>query len=99
MQELSCAEPVPLFSGPPNVEAAFQKTMNQLLSVLSRARRGGSLKVELIVVLAVKAALLFALKELFFSHPAAEHMHLPPADVARALLDTPASTQGAAHAK
>jgi hypothetical protein len=73
--------------------------MNPLLSPFSRARRGGSLKFELIAVLVVKAALLFALKELFFSHPAAEHMQLPPADVARALLDLPASIQGAPHAK
>jgi hypothetical protein len=98
LQNLSRAVPAPSFAGPPNVEAAFLKTMNQLLSTFSRARRGGSLKFELIAVLALKAVLLFALKELFFSHPAAEHMQLPPADVARALLDTPASTQGAPHA-
>ncbi|MEJ0002709.1 MAG: hypothetical protein WDN30_02565 [Pararobbsia sp.] len=30
-------------------------------------------------MLAVKVALLFVLKELFFSHPAAENMQMPPA--------------------
>jgi hypothetical protein len=73
--------------------------MNLRLSTFFHARRGGSLKLELIAVLVVKAALLLVLKELFFSHPAAEHMQLPPADVARALLDSPASSHGAPHAK
>jgi hypothetical protein len=73
--------------------------MNKLLSTVSSARRRSSLKFELIAVLLVKAALLFALKELFFSHPAAEHMQLPPAEVAQALLDTPVSVQGSHHAK
>jgi hypothetical protein len=73
--------------------------MNALLSPFTRARSGSSLKVELIVVLALKAALLFALKELFFSHPAAENMQLPPAVVAQALLHAPASVKGARHAK
>jgi hypothetical protein len=99
LQDLSRAEPDPSFAGPLNVEAACLKTMNQPLSTFSRARRGGSLKFELIAVLLVKAVLLFALKELFFSHPAAEHMQLPPADVAQALLGTPASAQGVPHAK
>ena len=55
--------------------------MNLRLSTFFHARRGGSLKLELIAVLVVKAALLLVLKELFFSHPAAAHMQLPPADV------------------
>lgn len=60
-------------------------------------RRGGRLRLELIAVLAVKVALLFVLKELFFSHPAAENMQMPPAAVAQALLDIPASAEGPHH--
>jgi hypothetical protein len=62
-----------------------------------RARRDGALKFELIAVLAVKAALLLLLKTLFFSHPAAEDMRMPPAAVAQALLETPVSAGGARH--
>jgi hypothetical protein len=73
--------------------------MNPLVSVIERARRRGSLKVELAVVLLVKAALLFALKELCFSHPAADHMQLPPSVVAQALLGPAAPAEGPHHDK
>ncbi|WP_408355488.1 MULTISPECIES: cytochrome oxidase putative small subunit CydP, partial [Paraburkholderia] len=46
-------------------------------------------------------ALLMALKYAFFNHPQAEHMSLPPEQVAQALLSVPAShpSQGDQHAR
>lgn len=73
--------------------------MNLLVSAFDRARRRGTLKFELAAVLLIKVALLYALKELCFSHPAAEHMQLPPAVVAQALLEPPVSAEGPHHAK
>ncbi|RKP58815.1 cytochrome oxidase putative small subunit CydP [Pararobbsia silviterrae] len=73
--------------------------MNLLHSAFDRARRRGTLKFELAAVLLIKAALLFVLKTLCFSHPAAEHMQLPPATVAQALLGPAVSAEGPHHAK
>jgi hypothetical protein len=76
--------------------------MNPLLSphaLAVRMRRGGRLKFELIAVLVVKAALLFVLKMLFFSHPAADNMQMPPAAVAQSLFAIPVSAEGPHHAK
>ncbi len=73
--------------------------MNLLVSAFDRARRRGTLKLEIAAVLLVKVALLMALKALFFSHPAAEHMQMPPAAVAQALLGPAVSAEGPHHDK
>jgi hypothetical protein len=56
---------------------------------------------DIAIVLVVKLALLMALKYAFFNHPQAEHMSLPPEQVAQALLSVPAShpSQGDQHAR
>ncbi|ASV99090.1 cytochrome oxidase putative small subunit CydP [Paraburkholderia aromaticivorans] len=71
-----------------------------------RARLAGwvsrrTFKRDIVIVLAVKFALLMALKYTFFNHPQAEHMSLPPEQVAQALLSVPAShpSQGDQHAR
>ncbi|ASV97350.1 cytochrome oxidase putative small subunit CydP [Paraburkholderia aromaticivorans] len=63
--------------------------------------RGPTLARDIAIVLAVKFALLMALKYTFFNHPQAEHMSLPPEQVAQALLSVPAShpSQGDQHAR
>src|SRR5690349_15271048 len=53
--------------------------------------RGPTFARDIALVLAIKFALLFALKLAFFNHPQAQHMSLPPDQVARALLSVPAS--------
>lgn len=62
---------------------------------------GPTLKRDIAVVLAIKFALLMALKYAFFNHPQAEHMSLPPEQVAQALLSIPAAhpSQGDPHAR
>jgi hypothetical protein len=52
-------------------------------------------------VLALKVVLLIGLKFAFFNHPRASDMSLPPAEVARALLSSPAPrvSQGVGHAQ
>ncbi|MFM0732455.1 hypothetical protein PQQ52_18370 [Paraburkholderia sediminicola] len=63
--------------------------------------RGPTLARDIAIVLAIKFALLMALKYTFFNHPQAEHMSLPPEQVAQALLSVPAShpSQGDQHAR
>ncbi|RKE25828.1 hypothetical protein B0G76_7384 [Paraburkholderia sp. BL23I1N1] len=63
--------------------------------------RGPTLARDIAIVLAIKFALLMVLKYAFFSHPQAEHMSLPPEQVAQALLSVPAShpSQGDQHAR
>ncbi|SED26549.1 hypothetical protein SAMN02787142_2868 [Burkholderia sp. WP9] len=63
--------------------------------------RGPTLARDIAIVLAIKFALLMALKYAFFNHPQAEHMSLPPEQVAQALLSAPAShpSQGDQHAR
>ncbi|MEA3083056.1 MAG: hypothetical protein QOC89_753 [Paraburkholderia sp.] len=63
--------------------------------------RGPTLARDIAIVLAIKFALLMALKYTFFNHPQAEHMSLPPEQVAQALLSTPAThpSQGDQHAR
>ena len=63
--------------------------------------RGPTLARDIAIVLAIKFVLLMALKYTFFNHPQAEHMSLPPAQVAQALLSVPAShpSQGDKHAR
>lgn len=73
--------------------------MNLLASVFARARRRDTLKWEIAAVLLVKVALLMALKALFFSHPAADHMQMSPAAVAQALLGPAVSAEGSHHDK
>jgi hypothetical protein len=63
--------------------------------------RGPTFARDIAIVLAIKFALLMILKYAFFNHPQAEHMSLPPAVVAEALLAVPAShpSQGDTHAR
>lgn len=63
--------------------------------------RGPTLARDIAIVLAIKFALLMALKYTFFNHPQAEHMSLPPEQVAQMLLSVPAShsSQGDQHAR
>ncbi|RDK04218.1 cytochrome oxidase putative small subunit CydP [Paraburkholderia lacunae] len=63
--------------------------------------RGPTLARDIAIVLAIKFALLMALKYTFFNHPQAEHMSLPPEQVAQALLSVPVShpSQGDPHAR
>jgi hypothetical protein len=63
--------------------------------------RGPTLARDIGIILAIKFALLMALKYTFFNHPQAEHMMMPPEQVAQALLSTPAphSSQGDQHAR
>ena len=63
--------------------------------------RGPTLARDIAIVLAIKFVLLMALKYTFFNHPQAEHMSLPPEQVAQALLSAPAShsSQGDQHAR
>ncbi|MFM0224690.1 cytochrome oxidase putative small subunit CydP [Paraburkholderia dipogonis] len=63
--------------------------------------RGPTLARDIAIVLAIKFVLLMALKYTFFNHPQAEHMSLPPEQVAQALLSVPAShpSQGDPHAR
>jgi hypothetical protein len=62
---------------------------------------GPTLARDIAIVLTIKFALLMVLKYTFFNHPQAEHMSLPPEQVAQALLSTPAShpSQGDQHAR
>lgn len=59
---------------------------------------------EILIVLAIKVALLFILKYAFFDAPMAKHMQLPPDAVARALIGpqaveapSPTPSQGVRH--
>jgi hypothetical protein len=63
--------------------------------------RGPTLARDIAIILAIKFVLLMALKYTFFNHPQAEHMMLPPEQVARALLSVPAPhpSQGDQHAR
>jgi hypothetical protein len=63
--------------------------------------RGPTFARDIAIVLAIKFALLFALKFAFFNHPQAQHMSLPPEQVAQALLSVPASnpSEGDHHAR
>jgi hypothetical protein len=68
---------------------------------LARWARGPTLARDIAIVLAIKFALLMTLKYAFFNHPQAEHMSLPPEQVAQALLSVPASNPslGDQHAR
>jgi hypothetical protein len=46
---------------------------------------------EIVVILAVKASLLFAIWYLFFSAPQAQQMQLPPERMQQRLIETPAA--------
>jgi hypothetical protein len=68
---------------------------------LIRWVRGPTLARDISIILAIKFALLMALKYSFFNHPQAEHMMLPPEQVAQALLSVPAQhpSRGDQHAR
>jgi hypothetical protein len=68
---------------------------------IARWARGPTFARDITIVLAIKFALLFALKFAFFNHPQAQHMSLPPEQVAQALLSVPAShpSEGDHHAR
>jgi hypothetical protein len=63
--------------------------------------RGPTFARDIVIVLAIKFALLMILKYAFFNHPQADHMSMPPAQVAQALFAIPAShpSQGDPHAR
>ena len=63
--------------------------------------RGPTMARDVAIVLAIKFVLLMALKFAFFNHPQAEHMMLPPEQVAQALLSVPAPhpSRGDQHAR
>jgi hypothetical protein len=63
--------------------------------------RGPTMARDVAIVLAIKFVLLMALKFTFFNHPQAEHMNMPPEQVAQALLSVPAPhpSQGDQHAR
>ncbi|MGN6319798.1 cytochrome oxidase putative small subunit CydP [Trinickia sp.] len=63
--------------------------------------RGPTFARDIALVLTLKVALLIGLKLAFFNHPRAPDMSLPPADVARVLLSSPATRapQGVGHAQ
>ncbi|MEX3894527.1 hypothetical protein FSB08_27590 [Paraburkholderia sp. JPY432] len=63
---------------------------SRLRGGFSRWVRGPTLARDIAIILAIKFALLMALKFTFFNHPQAEHMMLPPQQVAQALLSVPA---------
>jgi hypothetical protein len=62
---------------------------------------GPTMARDITIVLAIKFVLLMVLKYTFFNHPQAQHMSLPPEQVAQALLSAPAShsSQGDQHAR
>ncbi|MBN3759117.1 hypothetical protein G3N95_39845 [Paraburkholderia sp. Tr-20389] len=64
-----------------------------LVSRIVACARGPTFARDILIVLAIKFALLIALKFAFFNHPQAQNMSLPPAQVAQALLSVPASAQ------
>ncbi|SDH51124.1 hypothetical protein SAMN04487926_10596 [Paraburkholderia steynii] len=80
-------------------------TRRTLASRIVAWARGPTFARDIVIVLAIKFALLFALKFAFFNHPQAQNMSLPPAQVAQALLSVPVSVpappsnQGANHAR
>jgi hypothetical protein len=63
--------------------------------------RGPTMARDVAIVLAIKFVLLMAFKFTFFNHPQAEHMSMPPEQVAQALLSVPAPhpSQGDQHAR
>jgi hypothetical protein len=65
--------------------------------------RGPTLTRDLVVIVVIKFALLLILKYVFFNHPQAENMTMPPAEVARQLLSIPLSlpseSEGNHHAQ
>jgi hypothetical protein len=63
--------------------------------------RGPTLGRDIAIILAIKFVLLMALKFTFFNHPQAQHMTLPPEQVAQALLSVPAThpSRGDQHAR
>jgi hypothetical protein len=52
---------------------------------------GPTLTRDLVVIVAIKFALLMILKYTFFNHPQAENMTMPPAEVARHMLSIPSA--------
>jgi hypothetical protein len=58
---------------------------------ISRVLNRPGLARELIIIIAIKCAVLLIFKYTLFAHPKAPHMALPPAEVAQALLSVPAS--------
>jgi hypothetical protein len=85
------------------INADDRRGAKRRLSAASLARwvRGPTFARDIALVLALKIALLMVLKLAFFDHPRAADMSMPPAEVARALLSSPASRvpQGAGHAQ
>lgn len=83
--------------------AGDQPALREPIATLARCRhwlRQRPLGRDIAIVLLVKIALLAVIKFAFFNRPAAERMHLPPNEVARALLSPQiAQQEGARHAQ
>jgi hypothetical protein len=60
----------------------------------SKRRRFAGLARDLSIVVVLKLAVLMALKYAFFNHPQAQHMEMPPGDVARQLLSGSTASPG-----
>ena len=64
---------------------------------------GPTLTRDMVVIVAIKFALLMILKYTFFNHPQAEDMTMPPAEVARRMLSIPltipSESEGNHHAQ
>ncbi len=88
---------------PDTIEAGAQPRARRrsIAAPLVRWVRGPTFARDIAFVLALKLVLLIALKLVFFNHPRAADMSMPPAEVARALLSSPASRvpQGVGHAQ
>jgi hypothetical protein len=71
-----------------------------LVARITKWARGPTFARDIALVLVIKFVLLIALKLAFFNHPQAQHMSLPPEQVAQALLSVPASnpSEGDHHA-
>jgi hypothetical protein len=82
------------------------KAQGQTKTVLSGALKrlsawfhGPTLVRDLAFIIAIKFVLLMILKYAFFNHPQAEHMNMPPAEVAQQMLSVPLSTLSESEGK
>ncbi|QHE90817.1 hypothetical protein PI93_002525 [Pandoraea fibrosis] len=89
----------------PSAPVAASRSAAIVAWLITRWRtRPSRFMIEILIVLAIKVALLFILKHAFFDAPMARHMQLPPDVVARALIgpqaveaQSPTPSQGVRH--
>ena len=84
-----------------DTEGGRSANRRSVTASLARWVRGPTFARDIALVLFLKVVLLIVLKLAFFDHPRAADMSMPPAEVARALLSSPASRvpQGVGHAQ